>query len=234
MSPVSRPSLEGDFPLGRNTQDQEIMDAQVEVGKLQTCLFHCQLQLTTSKFGFVALAILQTALLALFSRSHDEYRALLLASATLQFFAAVLMGLLSHLEHIITVRPSFLLSSYLVLTVILDAARARTQALIAGQNTVAGILIATVITKLLLFLVETKDKVHILLPEFSELSSELRSGLLSRALFLWLNPLLIAGFKGVLSSRSLPTIYERLSSELLTARVESRWKKGKCWCRIGI
>ncbi|KAK7978166.1 hypothetical protein PG988_005656 [Apiospora saccharicola] len=148
------------------------------------------------------------------------------ASSVLQLGATVSLAILSYWEHRSTVRPSFLVSAFLVLTTILDAARARTQALIGGQHVVAGILIAIVSVKLLLLVVENRQKTGILFPQYSGTSSELRSGLLSRAFFTWLLPLLGAGFKGVISTRDLPPIYEKLASETLTARVESRWKNG--------
>lgn len=112
------------------------------------------------------------------------------------------------------------------MTSILDSARARTHALIEGQFAGAGILIATVVAKLLLLLIETKDKTRILLPEYSNTSTELRSSLFSRVFFLWLIPVLTTGFKGVIYPEDLPAINEKLSSESLTARVESRWKDG--------
>ncbi|QPH11461.1 hypothetical protein C2857_003221 [Epichloe festucae Fl1] len=73
---------------------------------------------------------------------------------------------------------------------------------------------------------ETKEKTRILLPKYSKISSELRTGLFSRAFFIWLIPVLTAGFKGVISHDGLPVVNEKLSSESLTARVESRWKDG--------
>jgi hypothetical protein len=112
-------------------------------------------------------------------------------------------------------------------TCILDAARARTQALIPGQTKVAGILIAIVVLKVLALVIETNDKTHILLPEYSNSSSELRSSLLSRAFFLWLNPLLVMGFRGVMSSEDLPPIYEKLCSDELACRIESDWTRRK-------
>lgn len=146
-----------------------------------------------------------------------------MASATLQLCAAIALGLLSHWEHRNTVRPSMLISAYLILTCILDVARARTQALIPGQTMVASILIAIVVVKLLALVIETREKTRILLPEYSESSSELRSNIFSRAFFHWLNPLLLIGFQSVISSPDLTPIYEKLSSEALSARVQSNW-----------
>ncbi len=154
---------------------------------------------------------------------QTEYRAVLVTSTTLQLCAAIALGLLSFWEHRNTVRPSILISTYLILTSILDAARARTQALIPGQTKVASILIATVAMKVLVLIIETREKTYILLPEYSESSSELRSSIFSRAFFLWLNPLLFMGFRGVIFSQDLPPIYEKLSSETLAGRVQSNW-----------
>ncbi|RYP75911.1 hypothetical protein DL771_002175 [Monosporascus sp. 5C6A] len=176
--------------------------------------------------GFATLGVLQALLLALSSRSQVGYRAVLISSATLQLCASILLAVLSHWEHRNAIRPSFLISAFLFLTSILDAARARTQALIEGQHIVASTLIAIIVAKLLLLLIESQEKTRILLPEYSETSSELRSSLFSRAFFTWLLPVLSAGFKGVISFEDLPAVNEKLSSEALTARVESKWKKG--------
>lgn len=150
-----------------------------------------------------------------------------IASLTVQLCTVISLGILSYWEHRNTVRPSVLISVYLILTSILDAARARTQSLIPGNTKVAVLFIVIVVLKLSVLAIETKEKSHILLPEYSELSSELRSSLLSRALFLWLNPLLLLGFRGVLASQDLPPIYEKLSSEELTSRIQSGLMRGK-------
>lgn len=181
---------------------------------------------TSTQIGFTILGALQIALLALFSTTQVGHRAVLISSATLQLCTNLLLAALSHWEHRNSIRPSFLISAFLFITAILDAARARTHALIEGQNSVASILTTTVVVKLLLLLIESKEKTRILLPEYSNISSELRSGLFSRAFFIWLIPVLTAGFKGVISHDDLPVVSEKLSSESLTARVESRWKDG--------
>ncbi|KAK8035547.1 multidrug resistance-associated protein [Apiospora rasikravindrae] len=176
--------------------------------------------------GFMALVVLQAVLLGAISMEHVAYRTLFLGSVTVQLSAVILLAFLSLWEHSRTVRPSFLISTFLIMTCILDAARARTQSLIPGDSPIAGLLIADVVVKLLLFVVETMDKTGVLLDEHSQLSAEMRGGVLSRALFLWLIPLLWRGFRSVIEPSKLPTIYEELSSEALTTRVETKWKRG--------
>ncbi|KAK7966405.1 P-loop containing nucleoside triphosphate hydrolase protein [Apiospora aurea] len=177
--------------------------------------------------GFVALGVLQAVLLGVISMEHVAYRTLFLASVTVQLGAIILLALLSSWEHSRTVRPSFLIATFLITTCILDAARAHTQYLIPGGSPIPVLLIANVVVKLLLLMVEAMDKTSVLLDEHSQLSAEMRSGVLSRALFLWLIPLLWRGFRSVIEPSKLPAIYEGLSSEALTTRVETRWKRGR-------
>jgi ATP-binding cassette subfamily C (CFTR/MRP) protein 1 len=172
---------------------------------------------------FVVLGALQATLLALFFIKHTEHRALFVTSTALQLCSAITLGLLSHCEHRNTIRPPISISVYLIFTSILDAARARTQALIPGQTIVASILIAAVAVKVFALVIETREKSYALLPEYSELSSELRGNIFSRAFFLWLNPLLLMGFRSIISSQDLAPIHEKLSSEMLTARVRPNW-----------
>jgi ATP-binding cassette subfamily C (CFTR/MRP) protein 1 len=176
---------------------------------------------------FVILGALQATMIALFSRKHAEYRALLVSSSTLQLCATITLGLLSYWEHRNAVRPSVVISLYLIATSILDAARARTHGLIPGQADVAGVLIATVVMKVVALVLDTRHKTSLLSSEYSESSPESRSNIFSRAFFLWLNPVLSMGFRGVISSQDLPKIYEKLTSEELATRVQSGWMKSK-------
>lgn len=177
--------------------------------------------------GFIILGSLQSVLLAFAAKVDVGYRAVFLASTTLQICATIILAVLSYWEQRNTVRPSFLITTYLFVTCILDAARARTQALIPGhgQNIIAAMLVAGLGVKVIMFFIETKEKQKLLFPEHSDVSQESRSSILSRALFLWLNPLLMSGFRSVLHDNELPTIYEKLSSEALNARVDSRFQK---------
>ncbi|RGP61682.1 ABC multidrug transporter [Fusarium sporotrichioides] len=175
--------------------------------------------------GFFVLVSLQATLLALFSKIDVPYGSILISSATLQLLASILVGFLSYQEHRHTIRPSFIISAFLFITLVLDTARARTQSLIPGSGVAGNVSTTLVVLKLLLVVAETQDKTSILLPEYSKTSSELRSSLFSRAFFTWLFPVLSIGFKSVISSEDLPAINEKLSSQKLTAKVEERWNR---------
>jgi hypothetical protein len=63
--------------------------------------------------------------------------------------------LLSHLEHVKSIRPSFLISFYLLASLVFDIARARTQWLLPAylaREAVAGIFMAAVGVKVVVVL----------------------------------------------------------------------------------
>lgn len=171
------------------------------------------------------LGFIQASLIAVVStRHHADFQTVLVASTALQLCSVVALGLLSHLEHRQTVRPSATISLYLALTLVLDVVRIRTQALVPGQRTVAGLLGVATAVKLVALAVEMQEKTSILLPKYAAgFSSEAHANLISRAFFLWLNPLLYMGFRNVMSAQDLPNIHQKLASEDLAARVQSRW-----------
>lgn len=194
-------------------------------------LLGCLLTEMQIQISFALLVALQATLVALASADHTVFQPVLVASSALQMCAAVSLGLLSHWEHQKSVRPSIMISTYLTLTSVLDVARVRTQALIPGQTRVVSVLIATLAVKLLALVVEIRGKTSILLPAYTDSSAELNSNIFSRALFLWLNPLLLMGSHNIIFSPDLPGIHEKLSSETLAARVQSDWENSKLFSK---
>lgn len=147
-----------------------------------------------------------------------------LAAAALNFVAAFLIVALCDIEHAKTIRPSFLLSAYLFTSVLFDVARARTQWLMSSNIPFASLLSASLALKTTLLILENVSKRTILIGPAP--SHESTSGPFNRGLFVWLNSLLVSGWATVLTSNSLPAIYEKLSSEALLNRFESGWSKG--------
>ena len=134
--------------------------------------------------------------------------------------------LLSHLEHVKSIRPSFLISFYLLASLVFDIARARTQWLLPeypAREAVAGIFTASVGVKAVVIMLEVLGKRSILLGVWRAASRESTSGVFNRSLFWWLNGLLVSGFKSVLSVDDLFSINERLGSERLAEKLQRRW-----------
>ncbi|KAH7388905.1 ABC transporter [Cadophora sp. MPI-SDFR-AT-0126] len=169
-------------------------------------------------------AALQLTLIILWSSSDVYFKTRLsIASTVLNLLAALGLGLLSHLEHVKAIRPSFVIAAYLFVSLIFDIARVRTQWLLPTNDAIAAVLTAAVVVKLLMLLLETLGKRRFLLAAYRGLSPEITSGLFSRGFFWWLNSLLTNGFKNVLSADDIFPINESLSSRKLSDDLQSRW-----------
>ncbi|KAL9471318.1 hypothetical protein ACSS6W_009259 [Trichoderma asperelloides] len=148
-----------------------------------------------------------------------------IAAAVLSLIAACCIVLLSHIEHVKSIRPSFLLTSYLFTTLLFDAARLRTEWLLSVNVAYAAVLSISTILKLALLVLENIEKRRILLDSNKSPSTESTSGPFNRGFFVWLNSLLITGWATVLTLHDLPAIYEKLSSEKLAVIFSKRWDK---------
>ncbi|KAI0407428.1 P-loop containing nucleoside triphosphate hydrolase protein [Xylaria palmicola] len=146
-----------------------------------------------------------------------------IASTTLSLASGLSLALLSHLEHAKSIRPSFTITFYLVVTALLDIARARTQWLVTHADGVAGTLTASLAVKVTLLILEAIEKRRILLGSGREYAPESTSGPLSRGFFLWLNALLLSGFGKVLLLADLPSISEKLESKVLSKDLSKTW-----------
>lgn len=171
-------------------------------------------------------ACLQLALLLLWCLSKDTIAlSISVTSAALGLTSALVIATLSHMEHKRSIRPSFLASLFMLVTLVFDAARARTHWLLRQNDAVAGILVAIVSLKLAILTFEATEKRSILLSVYQNSSTESTGGLFNRAFFYWLNPLLLKGFKSVLSVDDLFPINETLSSTEVTEQLKSGWDK---------
>ncbi|KAF5567149.1 multidrug resistance-associated [Fusarium phyllophilum] len=170
-------------------------------------------------------AVLQVALLALVPSAKKLNTRFSLAAAILNLSAAFAILLLAHVEHVKSVRPSFILTAYLFVSLLFDAARLRTEWLMSLNIAYAATLSTSTIFKLALLVLETVEKRRILISSEKAISKESTSGPFSRGFFVWLNSLLISGWATVLTNNDLPTIYEKLSSERLAVRFGKSWKK---------
>lgn len=176
-------------------------------------------------------ASIQVALLALVSKSRQPLNTRFsIASAVLDLLAAFCIVILAHVEHTKSVRPSFLLTAYLTISLIFDAARLRTEWLISLDRIYAAVLSTSTALKLALLVLETVEKRRILISprDKKRPSKESTSGPLSRGFFVWLNPLLILGWATALTNDDLPTVYEGLSSTELSVRFSKAWNSGQC------
>lgn len=146
-------------------------------------------------------------------------------SAALSVLGAMALAILSHFEHVRSVKPSFIINIYLIASILFDASRVRTQTLMRkdANNVLGAIIAASLAVKLVVLILEATEKRALLPGLYAQFSLENTSGLISRSSFWWLNSLLISGYKTVLSLPHLPAIHEKLNSAHLASKLQSIW-----------
>lgn len=156
------------------------------------------------------------------SKSELRTRASL-ASALLVFAGALGLCILSYVEHVKNIRPSSIINAYLLLTLPFDAAQLRTRWL-RGENIAGnGVASAALGFKVLLLICEAIEKRGLLFSNYAEPSPEATSGLYSRRLFWWLNPLFLLGFRGAVSEEDLFVTDTDMQSKALEIRFSRHW-----------
>jgi ATP-binding cassette, subfamily C (CFTR/MRP), member 1 len=139
--------------------------------------------------------------------------------------------MLSYMEHSRSLRPSPLLSIYLIFSILFDAVRVRTLWLVGYDPSIRDLFTASLAMKVLILGMEAKGKRRYFSVADRDLGPEESSGVFSQSFFLWLNALIQQGFKKVLSPTDLYPIDEKMTSEALAASFWQRWlaspKSGK-------
>ena len=148
-----------------------------------------------------------------------------LVDAGFRLADAIVLGSLSYLEHNRAIRPSDVICLYLFLSLLFDAAQCRTLWLIGETSSLGPVFLTGLSLKIVLFLLESKEKGGILLDNHKTDSKEATANVFNRIFFWWVNGLLIRGYSSVLKAGSLEDIGDDLSSELLLRKFQACWEK---------
>ena len=146
-------------------------------------------------------------------------------NAALALVGSFLALALSFIEHQRTIRPSFILNTYLLLTLLFDVARVRTLLLQRYNVELACVSAAAIAVKAVLVILEAIGKRTLLLKDSKIGAPEALSGAYSRLLFWWLNRLFKEGYSEILSANGLPSLDDGLLSAQLHGRFEAAWKR---------
>ncbi|KAJ3497544.1 hypothetical protein NLG97_g1819 [Lecanicillium saksenae] len=176
-------------------------------------------------------AILRLVVLVL--GSHGAYsaisnRQISVTASAVDFIAALFLIAISRLSHSRSVRPSPLVSFYLLTTLLLDVATVRTAWLLPPlqvQRSYSTILTSATAVKAVIFVAESWEKKNWLLIDRKQLSPEETSGLPSLGVFAWLYQLFMNGFRGVLSLDSLYPLDRAMSTELMAVKFQNTLNK---------
>jgi ABC-type multidrug transport system fused ATPase/permease subunit len=152
-------------------------------------------------------ACLALALTILTAINNVHVLSMLTAAAVLRLVAALLAMPLSTVEHSRNPRPSTLLTAYMCLTLILDAAQARTLFRSSSsdvERVYSGTFCATVASKAVILMFESRQKTSwVRWPNDEKHSPEETSSILSLGVFFWLNKLFLAGYRTILTMETI-------------------------------
>lgn len=146
-----------------------------------------------------------------------------LPTAIFAVFSAIAICLLSHFEHVKSIKPSTLLNVYLLFSALFDAVQLRTLWRISGYEALASLFSCGLAIKLTILTLEAWEKGALLTPLYRRLPPEARGGIYNISFFWWLNGLFMTGFKKVLAFDDLYSLDTELSSASLAERIRKSW-----------
>ncbi|KAK1544257.1 hypothetical protein CPAR01_04890 [Colletotrichum paranaense] len=197
----------------------------------------------TKQAAIALLAILQLVLIGLWvthhrgdivvvgggegaSSSGSRLRAVSIAASCASFAATVMFAGLSYIEHAKSLKPSSILNTYILVSLVLDGAILRTMWLSHLSVAISAVFAASFACKAAIVILEAQEKTRYLVPSpSSSYSPEETSGIYSRGLFWWLTPLLLTGFRRLLKPLDLFVLDGSMSAAALNERFWLHWSK---------
>lgn len=111
------------------------------------------------------------------------------------------------------------------MSLILDIALGRTFWIRNNMQEIAAVFTVSMAAKFILLILEEIPKCHF--TDERDPVRETSAGVISRSLFWWLNPLLLAGSREILEIDHLEPVGDKFDSDYLLQRLERAWKEGK-------
>lgn len=173
---------------------------------------------------YAVYGVIQVALLALWAQPSTIRTKASIPNAVVSVIGACALGVLSHMEHQRTLRPSLILNIWLLITLLFDIAQVRTLWLQKYQPATAPAMAVSVAIKAGLVVVEAIEKRSILRGKRKAVTPESTAGFYNQAVFWWLNPLFIKGYSKSLELEELYGLDKHLSSGYLYPRVKTVWE----------
>ena len=184
--------------------------------------------LQSVKQGAIAiLAGTQLALLVLWSITPIYRTRVSIPAAALSFLASLALLMLSSLEHTRSIRPSFIINTYILFSLLLEMPQCRTLWLRSGPRSVPSVFTAAIATKTFILYLEARSKRRSLFPPYRLYAPEALVSIYDRAVLWWLNPLFLQGYKSLLNFERLYKIDADLSSEKVESGFQQTWARRK-------
>ncbi|CZR37033.1 uncharacterized protein FPRO_02707 [Fusarium proliferatum ET1] len=181
-------------------------------------------RLRTVKLALIALlAVLHLMLVVLWAMrpSNSRIDRVSVAAACVSFASSLMSCVLSRVEHAKSPRPSSLLSLFLAASLLLDVALLRTLWLVPMSAAIPSVFTAAFALKAIIVVLEGWNKAPHLVAGSGPHSPEVTAGLYARAVFAWVTPLLLTGFRKLLRPMDLFELDEEMGSAGL---IDGFWK----------
>lgn len=176
---------------------------------------------------FSALQLSLLGLWAAQSAALGRVRTASVAASCVSFVASLVFCALSYAEHARSPRPSSILNAYLLISLLLDGAILRTFWLSDLADSVRAVFTASFALKACLLVLEAKEKAAFIRRSGEQARNpEMTSGLYSRGLLSWLNPLLLDGFRRLLKPADLYALDKSMKADALNQKFWTAWEKG--------
>ncbi|KAI6769290.1 hypothetical protein HG531_010394 [Fusarium graminearum] len=187
-------------------------------------------RLRSVKLTLIALlAVLHLVLVVLWATlarpSNTRLDRVSIAAACVSFASSLMSCVLSRAEHAKSPRPSSLLSVFFAVSLLLDVALLRTLWLVPVNVAIPAVFTTAFVLKAMLVVVEGWSKAQYLVFGSGAHSPEVTAGLYARAVFAWVVPLLLTGFRKLLRPMDLLELDEDMGSARLISRFWRHWNR---------
>lgn len=173
------------------------------------------------------LAVTQVIMLILWASAPMQRTPASIPAATVSTLGAMALVLLSRHEDSYSVRPSAMINTFLLFSLLLDMPQARTLWLRADCTSLAAVFSIGMAVKAVTLCLEACTKKRFLLPPYRVNAPEMLVSIYDRTLLWWLNQTFLLGFKSRITSEDLPPIDSGLSSSRLDGWFQKAWLRYK-------
>lgn len=151
-----------------------------------------------------------------------------LAAAVMSLVASLGIMVILYIAHTYSLQPSAFLSVFLTITALFDITMTRSYFRRTGLDTIGALQASVVVLKLMLVVLEEIPKRTLFRTEQlrSSVATETVIGFWNRAIFGWLNSLILFGYRRDLDIDDLPSIEDEFDSLKLYDRFVPHWNQG--------
>ncbi|TVY57487.1 ABC transporter FUM19 [Lachnellula cervina] len=172
--------------------------------------------------GFL-LSVILLSYLAKFSTSDIQHNSTFFVSLLVSLLAALGLSLLLFLEQQRSPKPSDLATLYLLASLLCDVVVLTVPSGTAERMKISRPILIRCCMHTALLLFECCGKRSAFSTINKHQSPEELSGVLSRALFTWINPILLQGYRNILIDQDLPTLSQDMKPEVTKKAILNIW-----------